>query len=594
MASKLIRTVKESDTSDLGKKIVKYALFIGIPAVVCYLIYKQQQKSKQQGDGDKKRSTITSTTTTTTIRNDEGDTTLASSTKLKDIKLEEAIQLKNEGNTKYHDKKFAEAIEYYTKAIDTCPITYVENLSQFYQNRAAAYESLKDMERVIEDCSRAIELNPKYVKCILRRARAAEAAGNNELALEDYSTVCFLDSYQQVYIMSADKVLTELAKEYIRNLPPNTAELSKDFVRTALNEFEDDPVLSTSFINEMLRTHPDSYLTKAYKAHDDGNFLQIPDLCTREIESEDSQFKIHAHLLRGSFYILIGQYNEAVADFDIVVSNPSSTEEMRINAKLKRANARIHLHDLEGAMNEYNKCIHTHPNSCAPRVHRGMLKTLLEQYDDAHEDFIKAVEISPTNLRAQYQKLINDTKVGSKDNDKSRVERALSQFEEYFDTCKKDIYYSLALTSAYLDNDRTDKALQYLNKFIQEIPDSPTLLALKANCLMATDPSNADEAEKLYKQALDYDVSNETVLTMYAIFKCNRNQFDEAAELYEKAIHCSRGEEKLTQYAALLFAIRAQGRAIKRLNLSFPGNAGFPPGGPASRTGMPAWLGGMG
>lgn len=41
------------------------------------------------------------------------------------------------------------------------------------------------------------------------------------------------------------------------------------------------------------------------------------------------------------------------------------------------------------------------------------------------------------------------------------------------------------------------------------------------------------------------------------------------------------------QYAALLYAIRAQGRAMKRLNLNFPG--GFPQaGGP-----MPSWMGGM-
>jgi hypothetical protein len=65
-----------------------------------------------------------------------------------------------------------------------------------------------------------------------------------------------------------------------------------------------------------------------------------------------------------------------------------------------------------------------------------------------------------------------------------------------------------------------------------------------------------------------------------------RNQFEEAANLYERAIQCTRGEEKLLQYAALLYAIRAQGRAIKRLNLNFPG--GFPQAGA-----MPNWMGGM-
>ncbi len=122
---------------------------------------------------------------------------------------------------------------------------------------------------------------------------------------------------------------------------------------------------------------------------------------------------------------------------------------------------------------------------------------------------------------------------------------------------------------------------------------------------MSTDPSNKAEAERLYIEALEIDPSNETVLTMFAIFKCNglvifiqflfnsfsfyyyfRNQFEEAANLYERAIQCTRGDEKLLQYAALLYAIRAQGRAIKRLNLNFPG--GFPQAGP-----LPNWMGGM-
>ena len=67
-----------------------------------------------------------------------------------------------------------------------------------------------------------------------------------------------------------------------------------------------------------------------------------------------------------------------------------------------------------------------------------------------------------------------------------------------------------------------------------------------------------------------------------------RNEFEDAANLYERAIHCSRGEEKLMQYAALLYAIRAQGRAIKRLDLNFPMGLQPGAGGP-----LPSWMGGM-
>ena len=39
---------------------------------------------------------------------------------------------------------------------------------------------------------------------------------------------------------------------------------------------------------------------------------------------------------------------------------------------------------------------------------------------------------------------------------------------------------------------------------------------------MSNDQSNNAEAEKIYLEALELDPSNETVLTMFAIFKCNR------------------------------------------------------------------------
>ncbi|CAF0873187.1 unnamed protein product [Adineta ricciae] len=566
--------------NDLGKRIVKWALIIGVPTAVCvtaYLVYRQ----KQNRTATPRRSSLP-----TPLARGERETLTTTLDGRATNRLTSAIELKNEGNVKYREQKFDEAIEFYTEAIETCPPESTEELAQFYQNRAAAWESLKNYEKVIEDCSKAIELNPKYIKCIQRRARAAETIKNFELALEDYSTVCFIDSYQPVYIMAADRVLSELAKRYIETLPPSTAELSKDFVRTSLNEFEDDPTINQAFIDEVLSSQPDSSLARAYEAFDEGRFTDIPSLCTQEIESsETSTYELEALLLRGSFYLLMGNYAEALDDFNKVISNPEASENLKLNAELKRANTKIHQRDLEGALQEYDQCINNHPFECSPRVHRGMLKTLLESYSEAHEDFTEALNIMPTNLRAKYQKLINDAKIGAKENRPERVEQALSSFEEYFDSCKKDIYYALAITSCYLDNDRKDKALHYLNRFVEEIPNNPTLMALKANCLMSSDPSNNAEAEELFVDALRIDPSNETVLTMFAIFKCNRNDFEEAAKLYERAIKCTRGEEKLQQYAALLYAIRAQGRAIKRLSLHFPG--GFPPAG-----GLANWMGG--
>jgi import receptor subunit TOM70 len=162
----------------------------------------------------------------------------------------------------------------------------------------------------------------------------------------DYSTVCFLDSYQPAYIMAADKVLTDLARRYIETLPPvrenifqfpssfidylkSTAELSKDYVRTSLNEFEDDPVFNSEFINQIRTIQPDSPLAQAYQAYDDCLFTDIPSLCTQELElSILSPYRLQALLLRGSFYLLMGNFKEALADFNAVVDDPNVTEKV--------------------------------------------------------------------------------------------------------------------------------------------------------------------------------------------------------------------------------------------------------------------------
>ncbi len=109
----------------------------------------------------------------------------------------------------------------------------------------------------------------------------------------------------------------------------STAELSKDFVRTSLNEFEEDPILSQSFINEVQTTQSESPLARAYQAYYEDRFTDIPSLCTQELESpNESLYQLETLLLRGSFYLLMGNYAEAVADFDAVINNPNVTEKV--------------------------------------------------------------------------------------------------------------------------------------------------------------------------------------------------------------------------------------------------------------------------
>lgn len=128
-------------------------------------------------------------------------------------KLEQAIKFKNDGNAKFKSGKFNEAIEMYDKAIETCPKSNPIDLSTFYQNRAAAYEQLKKWSAVKADCTKALELNTRYVKALNRRAKANENTNELIASLEDITATCILEGFQNnSTLVFADRVLKELGK----------------------------------------------------------------------------------------------------------------------------------------------------------------------------------------------------------------------------------------------------------------------------------------------------------------------------------------------------------------------------------------------
>lgn len=71
----------------------------------------------------------------------------------------------------------------------------------------------KKYSAVKEDCTKALELNPKYAKALLRRARALEQIGDLEAALEDVTTACIYEGFtNQTSLSMADKVLEKLGE----------------------------------------------------------------------------------------------------------------------------------------------------------------------------------------------------------------------------------------------------------------------------------------------------------------------------------------------------------------------------------------------
>lgn len=103
-------------------------------------------------------------------------------------------RIKEQGDEKYKNGMFEEAIALYTKAIDsgrsagdTGP-TLVKALS----NRSACYKQLSNFDATIEDASAVLDIEPENVKALVRRAQAFEAVERYKLALQDVKFVISL------------------------------------------------------------------------------------------------------------------------------------------------------------------------------------------------------------------------------------------------------------------------------------------------------------------------------------------------------------------------------------------------------------------
>ncbi|KAH8813151.1 hypothetical protein F5884DRAFT_671214 [Xylogone sp. PMI_703] len=99
-----------------------------------------------------------------------------------------ADALKALGNKAIAEKKFDEAVEHFTKAIEIEPSNYV-----LYSNRSAAYASKKDYKNALADAEKTTELKPDWPKGWGRKGAALHGLGDLVGANDAYEEGLKLD-----------------------------------------------------------------------------------------------------------------------------------------------------------------------------------------------------------------------------------------------------------------------------------------------------------------------------------------------------------------------------------------------------------------
>ena len=141
---------------------------------------------------------------------EHGDNIL-SDTELEQKRLE-AAQYKIEGNALYTDSKTREACDKYTAGLRVCPLKFTQDRAVLYANRGQMKRVMGLSDLAIKNCSKAIELNPSYLKALLRRAEIYEETEKLDEALKDYQSVLELDP-KNVVAHKAVRELPAMIKE---------------------------------------------------------------------------------------------------------------------------------------------------------------------------------------------------------------------------------------------------------------------------------------------------------------------------------------------------------------------------------------------
>ncbi|KAH8595708.1 hypothetical protein B0O99DRAFT_652127 [Bisporella sp. PMI_857] len=93
-------------------------------------------------------------------------------------------RMKADGNAEYKAKRWAAAVDKYTEALEVDPLNKGTN-SKLLLNRALCRIQLKDHAGAIEDCEKALSLDPSYTKAKKTKATALGNSGDWEGAVRE-------------------------------------------------------------------------------------------------------------------------------------------------------------------------------------------------------------------------------------------------------------------------------------------------------------------------------------------------------------------------------------------------------------------------
>lgn len=150
----------------------------------------------------------------------------------------QANDAKTEGNKLFAAGQFGDALSQYEIALQiAAEMESAEDIcSACYSNRAVCFLKLGKYEETIKECTKALDLNPSYLKALLRRGEAHEKLEHYDEAIADMRKVIELDPSNEQAKRSLFR-LEPLAAEKREKMKEEMIAKLKDLGNSVLGRF---------------------------------------------------------------------------------------------------------------------------------------------------------------------------------------------------------------------------------------------------------------------------------------------------------------------------------------------------------------------
>ncbi|KAJ2501066.1 TOM (translocase of outer membrane) complex component [Coemansia sp. RSA 1972] len=515
---------------------------------------KKAKKSKSADDSAEEKSAAASTASLDANMEAPESMTDAQIDALdQEAQAELAQSLKSRGNKFFQAKRYEKAIELYTQALRFAkdPV--------FYSNRAACYAASSDHEKVIQDCTSALELESRYVKALIRRAQAFESTEKFRDSLYDFTTACILEDFgNNLAATSAERVLKKLAEaeahERVEKRSPRLP--SKSFISGYLNSFRNSGEEAVATDGENL-SEADALFNEALSFTALQEYSQAIDSVEKAVAAVEKtdgsgvQRVADIYSLRGMFNFLKSNLDQALEDLNkALVVEPS-----HVRSYLRKANLFTEKKDLEEVSSLLDQAHKADSENAETFFQQGQVHFLKQEFEAASNDYKRAAELDPDFVYPRIQLGVVQFKVG-------KIEEAMATFDEAmkkFPT-RSDLYNYYGEVLA--EQGGYDSAIGAFEKAIDLDSTNPLPYVNQAISLFQTS-GQPDRALTLIREALKVDPECELAVAALSQIYLQMGMFEESLAMLRRAVDLAKSEEEMISAITFRETTAAQFRFMK-------------------------------